>query len=400
MIASIRIPGVLTLILGHFTIDIFVGVLPILYPLLIGRFDLSLGTIGLVSLAHVGAGSLSQPFFGHLADRFGTRHTAVALAWTTLTFAAIGFIPSFPLLLVVAAISGLGSGAFHPFGALAISRLLPARTRNTGMALYVSSGTIGVATGPLIGVAAFTAFGLPGTAVLLVPGLILSGLVARGMRAGAERERREGTMERAARRPIPWFPLSVTIAVSMSRSWTLSSLQAFIPTWFHQLGYQPWFYGLLATTIVLASAIGMVGSGSLADRFGRKAVVLGAVILSIPAVWLFVSFPGPQSFVFGACIGMLAASTNPLMLTVAQELLAGRAGAASGWILGLGFIGGAIGVPVMGAVADQVGLATALLLQVPIVAATVLAAALLPNERFLKTWRAPLANGGVVAAGE
>ncbi len=387
MIATLRIPGVITLMLGHFTIDTFVGVLPILYPLLIGRFELNLGTIGLVSLAHVGAASLAQPIFGHLADRVGTRHTGIALAWTAVTFAAIGFMPSFPLLVFVAAVSGLGSAAFHPFGALAVSRLLPERARNTGMSVYVSAGTIGVACGPLLGVAAFAMFGLSGTALLLIPGLILSALVTRGMRAGAERARRERLVERRSQRPIPWFPLAVTITISMSRSWTLSSLQAFIPTWFHQLGYQPWFYGPLATTIVLASAMGMIGSGSLADRHGRKAIVVGTIMLSIPAVWLFVSFPGPQSFVFGALVGLLAASTNPLMLTVAQELMAGRAGAATGWILGLGFVGGAVGVPVMGVIADHVGLATALLLQVPIVAATLFAAALLPDERFLKAAR-------------
>ena len=44
----------LTLMLGHLTVDSYVGVLPVLYPLLIGRFHLSLATVGLVSLAYGG----------------------------------------------------------------------------------------------------------------------------------------------------------------------------------------------------------------------------------------------------------------------------------------------------------------------------------------------------------
>ncbi|MEA2656839.1 MAG: hypothetical protein QOI23_2204, partial [Chloroflexota bacterium] len=40
--------------LGHLTVDSYVGVIPILYPLLIGRFQLSLATVGLVSLAYSG----------------------------------------------------------------------------------------------------------------------------------------------------------------------------------------------------------------------------------------------------------------------------------------------------------------------------------------------------------
>src|SRR6266550_1819436 len=67
----------LTLMLGHFTVDSYVGVIPVLYPLLIGRFHLSLATVGLVSLAYGGMAAVSQPLFGLLADRFGTRLTGL-----------------------------------------------------------------------------------------------------------------------------------------------------------------------------------------------------------------------------------------------------------------------------------------------------------------------------------
>src|SRR6202048_2560356 len=96
-----------TLMLGHLTVDSYVGVIPVLYPVLIGRFHLSLATVGLVSLAYGGTAALSQPLFGVIADRFGTRLTGVALAWTALTFALIGFVSSFPLLVVIACASGL-----------------------------------------------------------------------------------------------------------------------------------------------------------------------------------------------------------------------------------------------------------------------------------------------------
>src|SRR4029079_6402364 len=104
--------------LGHFTVDSYVGVIPILYPILIGRFPLNLATVGLVSLAYSGMAAISQPPFGLLADRSGTRLPGIALLWTAGSFALIGFVGSFPLLLVLALSSGLGSGAFHPLGAL------------------------------------------------------------------------------------------------------------------------------------------------------------------------------------------------------------------------------------------------------------------------------------------
>src|SRR5207245_11048076 len=101
----------LTLMLGHLTVDSYVGVIPVLYPVLIGRFHLSLATVGLVSLAYGGMAATSQPLFGLLADRFGTRLTALAMASTAIAFAVVGFVDSCPLLLALALAAGLGSGA-------------------------------------------------------------------------------------------------------------------------------------------------------------------------------------------------------------------------------------------------------------------------------------------------
>jgi len=110
-------------------------------------------------------------------------------------------------------------------------------------------------------------------------------------------------------------------------------------------------------------------------------------VLSIPIILLFAQFTGPIAFVTGALVGLLAASTGPLMLVMAQELMAGRAGVASGLVLGLGFVTGAIGVPVMGAVADAFGMQTAMRVQVIVVAATIAVALFLPSEARLRALR-------------
>jgi len=207
----------LTLMLGHFTVDSYVGVIPVLYPLLIGRFHLSLATVGLVSLAYGGMAAISQPLFGLLADRFGTRLTGLALTWTAVTFAVVGFVDSFPLLLALALASGLGSGAFHPLGALDVRGLLPTWRRSLGMSVYVTAGTVGVAAGPLIGILLFGACGVHGTGFLVLPGLVTGGYLLWRMRGGA------GAVKTAARRggmatPVPVFALAVVIGVMMSRS--------------------------------------------------------------------------------------------------------------------------------------------------------------------------------------
>ncbi|HXJ48429.1 MAG TPA: MFS transporter [Candidatus Acidoferrum sp.] len=369
----------LTLMLGHLTVDSYVGVIPVLYPILIGRFHLNLATVGLVSLAYSGMAAVSQPLFGMLADRFGTRFTGLALCWTALTFALVGFVTSFPLLLVLALASGLGSGAFHPLGALDVRALLPKWRRSAGMSIYVTAGTVGVAIGPLVGILLFGAFGIHGTGLLIVPGLITGGYLLWRMRGRIEKTVGSApNMSTAARTPV--FALAVVIGVMMSRSWTVNVFQAFTPTWYKQLGYGPEFYGPLATTLVLASAVGTVGCGTLADRFGRRTVILATLVLSVPAILLYTAFPGPWAFGSAVLIGVLAASTAPLMLLMAQQLMADRAGLASGLVMGLGFVTGAVGIPINGAIADSIGLQKSLMTHVVLVIATIAIAWFLPTE--------------------
>jgi FSR family fosmidomycin resistance protein-like MFS transporter len=338
--------------------------------------------VGLVSLAYVGASSISQPFFGWLADRSGTRLIGLALIWTTATFAFSGFAPSFWLLLLAGA-AGLGSGAYHPLGALNASAVIPAPQRNTAMSIYVTGGTLGVALGPLLGAALFSAFGTRGTAFMLLPGLTIGLWLIRDMRS------RQPSAETHAHStpgtPTPILPLLAIIGVMMSRTWTVFSIEAFIPTWYASLGYPPSFYGPLATTVALASAVGTVGCGSLADRFGRRAVIIGALVVTIPAVLLFARFPGPLGFLSGALVGLSAASSGPLTLVMAQQLMSRRAGMASGLILGMGFVTGAVGVPITGMLADAFGMQAAIEAQVLLVAATIGLALLLPSEARLAT---------------
>src|SRR5947208_715165 len=87
MLDFLRNGKLLSLMLGHFTVDSYVGVIPILYPLLIGRFNLSLATVGFVSLAYGGMAAISQPPFGLLLfSAFGIHGTG----WLVLPGLATG----------------------------------------------------------------------------------------------------------------------------------------------------------------------------------------------------------------------------------------------------------------------------------------------------------------------
>jgi MFS transporter, FSR family, fosmidomycin resistance protein len=373
----------LTLMLGHFTVDCFGGTLPVLYPLLISRFDLDLKTVGLVTLAYSGMASISQPLFGALADRYGTRRIGLTLIWTALTFALIGWAPSFGLLLLCAGAAGLGSGAFHPFGALSARAVIPDGQRNTAMSVYVTGGTLGVAMGPLIGISLFGVLGMRGLTLLALPGLLVAGWLLRQLRALPLRPAPQ-TPAAPTRRAVRPRHLVAVVGTMMAYTWVLYSIEAFVPTWYESLGYEAAFYGPLATMLILASAVGAVAAGTLADRWGRRTVAVGSLLLVIPAILLFTQFVGPIAFVTVALLGLSTAAIGPLMLVTGQQLMGGRAGLASGLILGLGFITGAIGVPITGAIADAIGIVGALRCQIVVAIAAIGLALMLPSEAELR----------------
>lgn len=370
------------LMAGHFTIDLYGGMLPLLFPLLTDRFDLDLKTVALVPLAYTGVSSLSQPLFGHLADTYGTRFTGLTMAWTALLFASIGFAPNFPTLLVLAALAGFGSGAFHPLGAVNASAVIPAGQRNSAMSVYVTGGTVGFALGPLVGAGLFSIFGMEGTAVMIVPGSVIAIWLLTGMRLMSVKgsRHRDPSASVVVAPPLPMFIMSMVILVMMLRMVPIVGMQTFIPLWYEDLGYSSLFYASLATTVVLCSAAGAIGAGTIADRFGRRNVILITLVASLPAMYLFAEFPGPWAFLTGGLVGVLAASTAPLLLVMAQQLMSGRAGVASGLILGLSFIAGAVSAPVFGTLADSIGLQNAMRTLTIAVLVTAFVAWFLPTE--------------------
>lgn len=386
-LSVLRNRALTTLMLGHFTVDMYVGVIPMLYPLLRDRYDLNLESVAYVSLAYGGAASLSQPLFGFLADRKGTRFIGFALLWTATTFALLGFVDSFRLLLLLTALSGLGSGLYHPMGALNARAVIDERQRNSAMSIYVTGGTLGVASGPLVGALITWALGLEGTVFMLLPGVAISALMLRQGRTISERVPRRvvGSVLTAA--PVPLAMMSVVVGMMMLRAWTIVGVQTFIPTWYKDLGYDKLTQSAMVTTLLLSTALGTAGFGSMADRYGRRAPLIVSAGLSVPTILLFAQFPGPWGFLTVALMGFLAASTLPLLLVIAQELMTGQMGFASGLIMGLGFAMSALGMPITGRVADEFGLQDAMRFQALIGAATFALAWLLPTEARIRAHR-------------
>lgn len=366
---------------GHFSVDMFGGLLPVLYPLMAIKFGLDKFEVGLVALSFTAASSLSQPLFGYIADRYGSRQLApLSLVWSALMFGLVGFSPTAGFLIVAAFLSGLGSGAYHPLGAANASAATGEFQKNTAMSIYTVGGSSGYAMGPLLGAALFGIFGPRGSLFMVPLGFLAAFLILRSFKRlglGLPDAQRRA---RALQEKIRYRPLAPIIAVVMLRSWLFLSVVTFIPVWYQDQGYGPGFYGLLTSLVIISGAAGTLIGGFLADRFGQRQVLVLSLCASIPALFLFVLFPGPIALLTGVLFGLVAESTISVTLVMAQRLLPGRVGMASGFILGLSFVAGGIGVPVIGALADRIGMANALMVMSVVLLAAILCVFLIPRE--------------------
>ncbi len=389
---AIRNRALTVLMLGHFTNDMFAGVLAIMFPVLKLRFGLSNAEIGFATLAYTTCSSFSQPLFGHLADKHARRwYAPLAVLWGSIFVSFYGFAPTFALLLGSAAMAGLASGAFHPIGASNAAAVTDPGYRNGAMSLYTVAGTSGYALGPLVTSALLTMIGPKGTGFLVIPGIVASTLLLSQMGI-VERSRaaRAAATRHIVHANAAWGPVARIIGVTMLRAWIFTAVLQFTPLWFDSLGYERSFYGPLTTVIILAGALGTLVGGALADRIGQKQIVIGALVLTAPAVLLYAAAPGPHSLVTGFIFGFIADASLSVTLVMAQNLVPGRVGVATGVILGLGFITGGVGMPITGAIADRYGIQTALMLLAVLAVVATLLSLTIPSDKALAARMRPL----------
>ncbi|MBI4785935.1 MAG: MFS transporter [Chloroflexi bacterium] len=357
------------------------GMLPLVILVLTDPLGLSYSQVGLVSMAFTVASSVSQPFFGWLGDRHSNRLIAVlGVAAIAVTMGIMRFADSFTLLMILAPIAGLGSGAFHPQGA-ALASQTPAQRRGSAMSIFMLGGNSGYAFGPLLGSAVFAVAGdqMPQTFALLGLGqaaLVYWALAGQQRAQAAGKARPVSSVKRAAVAVI----ITLTLVIFF-RSWVQTSVVTFVPQVYKALGYSTTFAGNVLFSILMPLAIGGLIGGTLSDRIGRRRVLIASTALIGPALWGLLNSSGWSTFVWGAFLGLASGASLPVTLVMAQGLIPRGPGMMSGFVLGFTFIAGAVGVSANGIAADYIGLMPTMLSNalLPLLAAGL--ALLLPDDR-------------------
>jgi len=356
---------------AHLFDDVNQGVIPALLPFFIAERGLTIAAAGGVVLAANLASSILQPLFGQLTDRWSIPWLVPAgLLLAGLGVAASGPAPTYGLILCAAAVSGIGVAAFHPEAARRIYALSGER-RATAMSLFAVGGNLGFAVGPAVVTPIQIRFGLAGTVWLALPAVAMAAVLAISLR-----DRGEGRL--AVRSPEStaadrWSSFARLTGAIICRAVIFYGLNTFIPLYWIAVFGQSKSAGAAALTLMLSAGVaGTLAGGWLADRFGRRIVVLGSMLALVPLLAAFVSTSRPAvALSLLVPIGLALYAPFSVMTVMGQEYLPGRVGTASGVTIGLAVTLGGAAAPVLGRIADLHGIHTAisLLIGVPLVGA-------------------------------
>jgi MFS transporter, FSR family, fosmidomycin resistance protein len=381
--AGVDSRGMAALSSGHLATDLAQGSLPALLPFLTVRFDLSYTMVGALVLAATISSSIIQPAFGFWSDARGALWllpAGVALAGIGIAFASIA--PSYALVLVGVLASGLGVAAYHPEGSKFASYVSGNR-RASGMSLFSVGGNIGFALGPLV--ASFfvitLGLGLDGGVFVALPGLIVSAILLVALPHLARFAPDEIVQARRAAAGDNWRGTWLLLAIVGLRSLAHMGLFTFIPLYEISRGESAAYGTRLLALFLFAGALGTLLGGPLADRFGRRRVLLCSFIVSPPLILVYVLAGGPVGVVALFFAGMAVIGTFSVSLVLSQEYLPSRVGMASGLSIGLAIGLGGIAAIALGAVADAVDLETALLVTALGPAICIVLTLLLPASR-------------------
>lgn len=366
--------------IGHLTNDIFTSMgVVVLTFLSVSLLPMSNTQIGLaVSLAQL-TGALSQPFFGLQADKTGGRWLgAGGVAWLVgmmmLAIALASITRLYALVIVPYVLAGFGSGAFHPVGSLQSAESDKTRVARN-VAFFFLMGQMGLALGPLLaGVLldvanthwlspyALSSLSVTKPTLHNVSPLFLLGVMAVPSMVFMVRTiplRHKDTTNPTPPfqwRSLPFGALGILAVMVIFRGIAQPGSVNFFPLLFQQKGWSPSEYGFITSSFWISAGIAGVVVGDLADRFERRKIMMVTMALSAPMFFFLPLTDGVLAVTLAMLAGGLSGGTHSMLVVLAQELLPGGKGLASGAMLGFIFATGALGSLVIGAVSDSIGL--------------------------------------------
>ena len=348
---------------SHFLNDTMQSLIASVYPILKDSYALDFTQIGLITLAFQFTASLLQPVVGHFTDKKAQPFSlAIGMGFTFFGLLLLSVAHVYGIILIAAALVGLGSAVFHPESAR-IARLASGGRFGFAQSVFQLGGSAGTSLGPLLAALIVVPFGQPSIAWFSSIAFLAIVILWRiGLWYRPQITTRKVTAP--VRHPDAPSQRRVTIALAVlvmllfSKQLYVSSLSSYYIFYLiDRFDVSTQAAQIYLFIFLAANAAGAYFGGPLGDRFGRKIVIWFSVLGALPFT-LALPYAGLYtSAVLTVIIGLILSSTSSSIIVFAQELVPHRFGMISGVFFGVAFGIGGLGAAVLGKVADHTSIA-------------------------------------------
>ena len=365
MAAAATMPIIAALSLAHLINDMLQSLLPAIYPIIKDSYQLDFGQIGLLTLAFQLTASLLQPVVGALTDRRAWPYSVVVASGLTLSgLVLLAYAGSYAMLLVSAALIGIGSAVFHP-EAVRINRLASGGRHGFAQSMFQVGGQSGQAVGPLLAAFIILPYGQTSlawfSALSIVSMLVLSRIggwyAARISEAAPGKAARTRTEVGTRQDRIVLITLALILLMFSKSAYTASISTYYTFYLIETFGVAVAHSQLLLFVFLVAQVIGSLVGGHIGDRLGRRTIIWFSILGALPLTLALPHVGLTMTIVLTILIAMIMASAFPAILVYAMEMFPGRVGTVAGLFYGLSFGLGAISAAALGELADRTSLA-------------------------------------------
>ena len=340
----------------HAIQDTYGGFLPPLLPKLIAHFSLSNAEAGVLA-GLLDMPSLLQPLIGHFADRLDLSLLVyICPAVTAIMMSLLGAAPDYGTLALLLVLAGLSRAAFHAVGP-AVAGRLSGRRLGRGMGFWMVGGQLGPALGPILVVSAVQSRGLPGLTWLALPGLVGSMLLYLRLRQVPVKPSPASGLRIGKTTLSAMAPMMLLLVGTVSvQSFMAAGLSIFLPVYMTEQGADLWTAGIALTVLQGAGTFGSLLSGTLSDRWGRRATLLAAFLVG-PAfmIWFLRSDAWARMLPL-FLLGLTTKSTMAVFMALVQESFPDHRALANSIFLSVTFVVRSLVGVVVGGLGDRFGL--------------------------------------------
>ena len=344
---------------SHFLNDTMQSLIASVYPILKESYALDFAQIGLITLAFQFTASLLQPVVGHFTDKRAQPFSlSVGMASTFFGLLLLSVAHQYLVILVAAALVGLGSAVFHPESAR-IARLASGGRYGFAQSVFQLGGSFGTSMGPVLAAVIVVPFGQSSIAWFSTIAF-LAILILWRIGLWYKPQIKAKKMLAPARHPDApssrrvMFALAVLVALLFSKQLYVSSLSSFYIFYLiDRFGVSTQTAQMYLFIFLAANAIGAFIGGPIGDRFGRKYAIWISVLGALPFTLVLPYVGLHASAVLTIFIGLILSSTTASIIVFAQELVPHRFGMISGVFFGVAFGIGGLGAALLGKLADH-----------------------------------------------